>query len=109
VLHPSLSADFHTLYFATEEGGGQEAIYRATRPSRGSRFYDATRLPDAINQQDTGTPFITADDQSLYFHSDRQGSGGRDLYVARRPSPEREFEGPKRLSDLASSANDHVP
>jgi Tol biopolymer transport system component len=107
VYHPSLSSDHLTLYFALEVGG-VERIWMATRKDRGTTFYNALELP-VVNELDTGAPFISKDDLSLYFHSARAGTMGRDIFVATRSAPNLDFQFPVRLLSLASASNDHVP
>lgn len=86
---PSLSSDGKTLYFASNRKGTMG----------GSDIWFSTRLPDGTwsNPINAGkeintsfndeSPFIHADNKTLFFRSDRKpGLGNFDIYFARRDS-----------------------
>jgi Tol biopolymer transport system component len=75
---PSLSSDGLTLYFS------QNAILQiAKRGNRNDAFSDATELSPGGQLTGNIEPFVTQDDGSLYFSSDRLGgSGGWDNWVS---------------------------
>lgn len=109
VWSPSLSADHYTLYFGGPGTMG-EAIWKATRNDRGLSFSDATRLPNLRSGTNFGTPWITADDLSLYFYSDAtEGSGERNLYVSTRPNSRAQFGMGLFLVNLNSGSRDQLP
>lgn len=110
VWAPSLSADGSTLYVAVIVPGFNEQIAVSTRPDRGNTFGLANPLPAPVNQSIEGTPRLALDNRSLYFFSQRGGSGGaaRDLYVATRSDPNGSFDTVAPLSSINSSSLDHL-
>ncbi|HUR10086.1 MAG TPA: OmpA family protein [Flavitalea sp.] len=84
---PSLSPDKRDLYFTSNrEGGyGGSDLYVSRRLSNG-RWSAPENLGATINTAgDEGSPFIHADNQTLYFTSNgHQGYGGNDLFVTRK-------------------------
>ncbi len=84
---PSLSPDKRDLYFSsTRTGGfGGSDIWVSHRNDKG--FWQVPEnLGAVINTAgDEGTPFIHADNNTLYFNSNGQaGYGQKDIYVSRR-------------------------
>jgi hypothetical protein len=102
---PALSGDGGTLYFGVS-AGGTEQIYRATRGSRDTAAFSlATEIPLVNSPALEGTPFLTADDQTLYFYSDRNGGvGNRDLWSAPRMQIGNEY-GPALPLGAVNSSN----
>jgi len=86
---PSLSPDKRDLYFASSrpDGYGGSDIYVSHRLPSG-RWSDAENLGPIINTSgDENTPFIHADNQTLYFSSSgHQGYGGNDIFLSRKDS-----------------------
>ena len=84
---PSLSPDKRDLYFASRQpdGYGGSDIYVSHRLLNG-RWSMPENLGPTINTVgDEGTPFIHADNQSLYFTSSgHPGYGGDDLFISRK-------------------------
>ena len=84
---PSIAPDGNTIYFASNrpEGYGGIDIYVAYKNEKGY-WEEAINLGPTINTKgDDQTPFIHADNQSLYFSSNgRVGFGGSDIYVSRK-------------------------
>ncbi|MEY3619831.1 MAG: hypothetical protein RLZZ391_197 [Bacteroidota bacterium] len=84
---PSIAPDGNSIYFASNrpEGYGGIDIYVAYKNEKGY-WEDAINLGPTINTKgDDQTPFIHADNQSLYFSSNgHPGFGGADFYVARK-------------------------
>ena len=85
VAHPTLSADEHTLYFASNMPGtlGQSDLYKIAINADGS-FGAPTNLGNKINTEGRETfPMITSDGE-LYFASDgHPGLGGLDVFVSK--------------------------
>jgi outer membrane protein OmpA-like peptidoglycan-associated protein/tetratricopeptide (TPR) repeat protein len=83
--HPALSADEHTLYFASDRPGtkGQSDLYKVSINTNGS-YGEVLNLGDDINTEGKETfPFVTKDNQ-LYFASDGlPGLGGLDIFTAK--------------------------
>ena len=84
---PSIAPDGNTLYFASNrpDGFGGIDIYVAYKNEKGY-WEEAINLGPTINTKgDDQTPFIHADNQSLYFSSNgHPGFGGADIYVSRK-------------------------
>ncbi|HVV06131.1 MAG TPA: OmpA family protein [Puia sp.] len=96
---PSLSPDKRDLYFASRrpDGFGGSDIYVCHR-LRNGRWSSPENLGPVINTiGDEGTPFIHADNQSLYFTSSgHPGYGGDDLFVSRK-GPGGQWQKPENL------------
>ena len=86
---PSLSPDKKDLYFSSSRPGGYGGmdLYVCHRLLNG-QWSAAENLGPAINTVgDEGTPFIHADNQTLYFNSSgHPGYGSNDLFVAHKSS-----------------------
>ena len=84
---PSLSPDKRDLYFASNRPGGYGGsdIYVSHRLLNG-QWSEAENLGPQVNSAgDEGTPFIHADNQTLYFNSSgHPGYGGNDIFLTRR-------------------------
>lgn len=84
---PSLSPDKRDLYFASSRPGGYGGsdIYVCHRLPNG-RFSEPENAGPEINTiGNEGTPFIHADNQTLYFTSNGHlGYGGDDLYMVKK-------------------------
>ena len=96
---PSLSPDKRDLYFASRQpdGYGGSDIYVSHRLLNG-RWSSPVNLGPVINTVgDEGTPFIHADNQSLYFTSNgHPGYGGDDLFISRK-TPDGSWGKPENL------------
>lgn len=96
---PSLSPDKRDLYFASRQpdGYGGSDIYVSHRLLNG-RWSSPVNLGPVINTAgDEGTPFIHADNQSLYFTSNgHPGYGGDDLFISRK-GPDGSWGKPENL------------
>jgi Tol biopolymer transport system component len=110
VWSPTLSSDGLTMYLSLSPSGFNERIGVATRPDRGDTFGSVSSLPSPVNSVIAGTPELSQDGLSLYFFSERfGGTGGRDLYVATRPSLGVEFNAVSEPSTLNSVGRDDRP
>ncbi|MBL7742894.1 MAG: OmpA family protein [Chitinophagaceae bacterium] len=84
---PCLSPDKQSLYFASRRAGGYGGsdIYVSQMQANG-RWAEPQNLGPAINSKgDEQSPFIHADNQTLYFTSDSwPGYGESDLFYTRK-------------------------
>ena len=84
---PSISPDGKALYFCSNrpEGYGGIDIYVSYKNEKGG-WQDAENMGPTINTAgDDQTPFIHADNKTLYFSSTGwPGFGGADLFVSRK-------------------------
>lgn len=81
---PSISSDGRTLYFVSNRKGGYGGydIWKSTVTDKG--WSEPENLGPNINTAfDEQSPYIHADDSTLYFCSDGwPGMGGKDLFVS---------------------------
>ena len=82
---PSISSDGRTLYFVSNRKGGYGGydIWKSTVTDKG--WSEPENLGPNINTSfDEQSPYIHADDSTLYFCSDGwPGLGGKDLFMSR--------------------------
>ena len=84
---PSLSPDKRELYFASSMAGGQGGSdIWVTRRGTNGQWSEPENLGPAVNSPgNESSPFIHADNQTLYFTSNgHRGYGGDDLFLTRR-------------------------
>jgi outer membrane protein OmpA-like peptidoglycan-associated protein/tetratricopeptide (TPR) repeat protein len=96
---PSLSPDKKDLYFSSRRPGGfgGSDLYVCHRQADGRWGQPENMGPEINTSGDESTPFIHADNQSLYFTSNgHPGYGGDDLFVARK-GPGGKWGKPKNL------------
>jgi outer membrane protein OmpA-like peptidoglycan-associated protein/tetratricopeptide (TPR) repeat protein len=96
---PSLSPDKRDLYFASRQpdGFGGSDIYVSHRLLNGAWSVPQNLGPTINTIGNEGTPFIHADNQTLYFTSDAlPGYGGDDLFITRK-SPDGTWSKPENL------------
>ena len=86
---PTLSADGHTLYFATwRDGSLLTDIYFSTRGEDG-KWSQAKPVPGPVNSEGHDkAPFLHQDSETMYFVSqctpERKGAGGTDIFYTRK-------------------------
>ncbi len=84
---PSISPDGETLYFCSNKPGGFGGIdiYACYKTKRGGWSKAINLGPNINTASDEQTPFIHADNKTLYFASNGwPGFGGTDLYLAHK-------------------------
>ncbi len=112
IYSPTLSQDGLTMYISRYQGLDAE-IWVAVRESRESLHFSATPVTEIFAGEDRdsdGTPFLSADERSLYFQSARSGGmGGRDIMVATRPDPSSTFSSPAFVTEVNTDAHEHQP
>jgi outer membrane protein OmpA-like peptidoglycan-associated protein len=84
---PSLSPDKKDLYFSSNRPGGYGGsdIYVSHRQLNGHWSAPENMGPGINTSGDEATPFIHADNQTLYFNSNGQpGYGGNDIFLSRK-------------------------
>jgi hypothetical protein len=109
---PAPSSDGLTLYFSLD--GVTEDIFFTTRSTRANAGFSTPLAIDAVNGDTTeeGTPFITADERSLFFFSTRPdpaAPGDRDLWVATRADAASAFSTPVLIEDINTDSLEHLP
>lgn len=81
--NPSLSRDGKTLYFSSNRPGGQGGIDIWKVSVTGDSYGDPVNLGKDVNTEgDESFPFISDDNQTLYFASNgKLGLGGYDIFA----------------------------
>ena len=104
-----LSADGLSLYFYSIRGdvGGRD-LYVATRASTGADFAGGTLLEGVNSAQTDHLPWLSADELTLYFTSQRDSSRS-DIYVATRTSRGAPFSGVRAVDELSTDSTDENP
>lgn len=75
-----------------------------------SRFGTPVPLSTLNSDSFDGSPFLTADERTIYFASTRPGgTGGYDIYVATRSSPTASFDEPALLNGVNSADSESRP
>ncbi len=107
---PEISEDGLTIYLATAPAGDPDLdIYVATRPTRFASW-GALVVVDALSSTTVdGAAFISADQRTAVFGTDRTANTDHDLYLSERASPELAWPAPMELAALHSSASDWSP
>jgi hypothetical protein len=108
---PAPSPDGLTLFFSAVDA--EEDILFTTRSTRANAFGAAAPVP-GVNRADSneGTPFLSFDQRSLYFFSDRVGpgtQGDRDLWVAQATGSGVAFGAPAVVPEVNGEGLEHLP
>ncbi|HTV18673.1 MAG TPA: hypothetical protein VMG12_08385 [Polyangiaceae bacterium] len=107
-----LTRDALTLYFFSDRPGGPGGrdIYRATRATTGADFADIHLVEGINGDTDDHMPWLSPDELTLYFVSNRAADeGGTNLWVARRSGPNDGFEPPAEVPGMNSGGRDVSP
>jgi hypothetical protein len=96
---PYESIDGLRLWF--DDGGN---IFFASRPDSGSQFSNATQVIEIESPQADNNPWLTSDELTIVFNSDRGGQV--DLYIATRMQPSSTFNPPTPISALNTPDED---
>jgi Tol biopolymer transport system component len=105
---PFFTADGSELWFASNRarGAGSFDVYRAVRIASG--FGAAVAVPELNSASAELAPVLTADKLTVYFSSDRDGSGHFDISTSHRTNVADGFPAPTVVTELNSSVNDFV-
>ena len=111
--NPDISADGLTLYVARDSDPGEGLdidLYRLQRPDRESPFGPPEPIVELNSPWKDGSPTVTADELTIYFHSDRDGNiGTDDIWMATRPSREAPFSAPMPVPNVTSDSQELTP
>jgi hypothetical protein len=106
---PSLSPDGASLYFSVATDAAED-IFVATRTGRSTAFSAVHELPVVNGSALDGSPYVTNDDRTLLFFSNRAGGvGDRDLWMATRLRPDLDFAEPVPIAGVNSTGLDLLP
>lgn len=107
---PRISPDGLRMLFMTGRGGRWGDIWVASRSTRDEDFAEPTVFAATDSPSTELSAVLSEDELELYFDSERDGgSGGLDLWVARRPAPAADFGPPTPLEELNTSNDDVFP
>jgi hypothetical protein len=84
-IHPSLTSDELTIFFARDPGGSQPALWYATRSTTSQAFgtaVQATSTLPAVGAPDDTSPSVLDGLLTLYFESTRYPNGHAHIYAA---------------------------
>jgi Tol biopolymer transport system component len=95
ITNPSISADEQTIVFSALNAGNYD-IYMAMRSDKNSAFSNITILSGINSSFTDGGAFLSSDKLSIYFSSDRNGSG--QIFEATRNSLNDPFGNVEHLS-----------
>lgn len=105
-----MTADQLHVVFAGQPLGSNIDLYVSSRSSVAATWGTPVRATELDTSSQESNPYLTPDGLTVYFDSDRPGgAGGRDLYVATRPDVDSPFSAPRRISELATSADERDP
>jgi hypothetical protein len=105
---PFISSDGERLYlFSDRMGGlGLRDVWISRRQG-GARFAEPQLLAGINSRTTELLPWLSADELTLIFVSDRAGGrGGTDLWMAQRDAIDADFEEPTNLAELSSEENE---
>jgi hypothetical protein len=102
--NPHLSADRLSLYFYSARNNEDLGLFRATRGSPGGTFDNVVELTTVNSTATEQLPWVTADERTLYFVSDRSGS--RDIWKATRAQTSDPFSAPTPVSELNTAGDE---
>jgi len=108
-VHPTLSTDELTLYFASDMKGGHGGfdLYKATRSSRGGQFGSVQNLGPLINSSGNEVFPSLRGDSMLYFSSDgHPGMGGLDIFYSKLVNDQ--FQEPENMMSPINTPWDEI-
>jgi peptidoglycan-associated lipoprotein len=108
-VHPFISLDELTLYFASNKPGGKGGydIYKATRTKKTGKFNNIVNLGDNINTEGQEVFPALRGDSTLYFSSDgHPGLGGLDIFFSNYKN--NEWSKPENMGVPINSSFDEI-
>ena len=108
-VHPTLSFDEETLYFASDMPGGYGGfdLYKATRSGKGGKFGNVENLGPVVNTPGNEVFPTMRGDSVLYFSSDgHPGMGGLDIFYS--VLKDGEFQEPQNMMYPINSPADEI-
>lgn len=109
--HPCISQDGKTLYFVSNRPGGKGGadIWFSVKDPVTQKWSEPQNLGEPINTPGNEySPFLHADDQTLYFSSDyHPGMGGYDLFLSRK-NANNQWSEPQNLGYPINTSKDEV-
>lgn len=96
---PVLSADQLHIYFASKRSGSWD-LWVGDRAAVGISFGNVHSLTALNTPSSELRPWLSADELTLYFESDRAAASGVDVWRATRPGVDAEFAAPEPVPGL---------
>lgn len=98
-------------YFHSNRGGSAvDHIYRTSRSSTSAPWSAPVEVPELASTYDDNNPWISPDECTLYFDTDRPGGqGSYDVFIAIRPAPGAPFSLIEPVTELNSTNYDADP
>jgi len=87
---------------------GDYQLYSSTRPDPTSPW-SAPVVLEAVSSPFQDESAFLADDLTMYFDADRQGTGDYDIFTAHRASRSAPFGAPQRVDSIDTPMRDHDP
>ena len=107
---PFVTADGKELWLSSSRGStsGDSNLWRSVRV--GGAFTDPVPVPELSSASTDWLPMLSADRLTVYFASDRPGTGtkgGFDIWTAHRTAVDDGFQAPVVAEELNTSADDY--
>lgn len=102
--NPQPSFDQRALYFYSARSGTGIDLFRASRATPSDDFAQVEELTTLNSTSTEQLPWISADERTIYFVSDRAGT--RDIYTAARAQVSDAFAAPQPVTELNSTSDD---
>ena len=111
---PFLSSDGLSLYFVADStsGNGDTDIWVTTRATASGAFSSPRPFPSLNSTKDDARPWFSADDLTIYFASNRAGTGAQgdfDIWMATRSGRYATFSDPVVVTAVNSAYRDDSP
>lgn len=105
-LEPWLPPSGERLYFSSD----RTVSYALYVSAKAGASFGAPTLVAGLDSpmDDQESPFLTADELTILFASDRDGTvGKRDVWIAKRPTPQSAFGPVTHVPELSTTADDY--
>lgn len=102
-----LSADEKTMYLTRAMANVD--ILRAEWSEAAKTWTAPTALKTIDTTANDGSPSVTADGLTMFFHSDRTTPNSYDIWVSRRASTDKDWGAPAKVTALSGPAEDVNP
>jgi Tol biopolymer transport system component len=102
--NPHISQTQRSLYFYSARNDNDLGIFQATRPSSSGAFDRVVELTSINSAAVEQLPWVSADELTIYFVSDRAGS--RDVWTVTRAQVSHAFSVPTPMVELNSDGDD---
>ena len=110
--HMTLSPNGLSLYFTSNRAGqGGADIWVSHRTALNSAWGAPQNLGATVNTSSGElAPAFSLDGRTMFFHSNRAGAGGNDIYMSTRTDPNNDFgwTAPVSLGAVINTASDEV-